>query len=146
MRNEVRLLACVLLLTGAASGCAANASRAPVRGASETPERRRAAERRVAAAREMVSALEQRDLANEPLTPEFQDRWAKWSRRLRDAELAVTDDRAARIASAGRHVTWCRSMLDRLEGLIHAYKPGIIAQRYYLADAEHRLAEIRAER
>jgi len=108
---------------------------------------RRAGEARVAAAQATLDAIEQRYLANEPLTPDFLARLMTWSQRLMDAKVAVADSRADRVAAAERHVARCRELLHVLERRRSEPPDWVLAtQRYHVADADYRLVRIEAGR
>jgi hypothetical protein len=141
MRTHARLFAVVVLCV-AVGGCAAKSSATT---AEASQELHRAGEARAAAAQSMLHALEQRYRANDPLTPDFLEQLATWSRRSMEATVAISDTRPQRIAAVEEHLARSREWLD----VVRRRRDGpsdwvLAAQRYHVASAEYRLAEIKS--
>ena len=107
-------------------------------------ELRQKAEARVRAAESLLTRLEQRRQANEPLTPAFVEFRGAAQRRLAEARIDATDDPAARVRAAEQNVQQCRDMLAVLEQRKAQDVSFVqIAQgEYYVADAEYLLAKM----
>jgi hypothetical protein len=96
---------------------------------------------RVRAAEKLLDKLEQRQEADEALTPSFVELKAAAQRRLADARIDASEDAESRIREAEEYVSACRKMVGLLNAL-HETGGDVtsvqVAQAaYYLADAEY---------
>jgi RNA polymerase sigma factor (sigma-70 family) len=105
---------------------------------------------RLAAAQDVVTALDIRARANEPLTPTFVELQGLARRRLTEAKLEVTDDAGARAAIVQQHIKECRDyhalLKNRMGAGADVSNLQVSQWAYHLADAEYLLAKVQAGR
>jgi hypothetical protein len=116
-------------------------------GAAGDSKLKQLAQARLAAAKEVLAALDVRIQAGEALTPTFLDVQATWYKRECEAALDAAADRAGRIAAVQAYHERADKLLMTLKSRVgqDITRVQLLQGEYLLADAKYWLAKVTAE-
>jgi hypothetical protein len=114
-------------------------------GDAEAPTTRsfhQAAQAEVESAEKVVAYVNERERANEALTPEFVEWRSLWNKRLRDARIVAAETPSEKRKAAEGYLATCRGWLPVQQNRTH-HNPATIARAQYdIAEAELCLASL----
>ena len=130
-----------IVFTSAVGLCLAAQPRAATGG-----DVRQKAEARMKAAMEVVAALQEREVAAEPLTPEFAERKLRAYRKLAESRLELASNPAQRLEAAQGYLEQTRQFAGVLEARRgeDVGRVQLTEAQYHVAEAEHWVAKIQS--